>query len=88
MINNRRDFTNRTLYTVLCLPKKRLTSNKIYLNETKNVYSKYLKSKLVRISDNTVKRQIPNVWFGKPNEKAFGYGTFGSFTVNVRKPNI
>ena len=41
----------------------------------------------------TVKRRIPNVRFGKPNKKAFGYRTFGfrtfgSLTVQSTKSNV
>ena len=36
----------------------------------------------------TVNVRIPDIRFGKPNEKASGYRTFGSFTVNVQKPNV
>ena len=38
--------------------------------------------------NNTVERRKPTVRFGNPNEKVLGFGTFGSFTVNVRFSDV
>ena len=59
-----------------------LTLNAEDLSEiqTSPVVESSLYCLISELFDSTVNVRIPNVWFDEPNEKAFGYRTFGFLT--------